>query len=243
VQRRSPLQAPLLILETAHTNNTTLISPNCSHSALGSQGCVTLVGIMPTGGRVVCVGRGRVTRLAGRLASAGGPSSLGQRWEMARHTMRCGGGGSDGGGGGVSGGVWNASAQTLVQRACSLLPHFVAVQGGPKHDGRVVSCSLCSLSRMGALSGRQQQRRWKRRQCRRTHVVASADPMLFLPIRRSRLAHAGQPGGMGRLPARDRPCFTVEMTRGCRFVLSARQMGRGVKGAMGRGAAGGSVVW
>jgi hypothetical protein len=34
----------LLILETAHTNNTTLISPNCSHPALGSQGCVTLVG-------------------------------------------------------------------------------------------------------------------------------------------------------------------------------------------------------
>jgi hypothetical protein len=162
---------------------------------------------------------------------------------MARHTMPCGdGGGSGSGGGGVSGGVWNASAQTLVQRACSLLPHFVAVQGGPKHDSRVVSCSLCSLSRMGALSGRQQQRRWKRRQCRRTHVVASADPMLFLPIRWSRLVHAGRPGGMGRLPARDRPCFTVEMTRGCRFVLSARQMGRGVKGAMGRGAAGGSVV-
>jgi hypothetical protein len=82
VQRRSPLQAPLLILETAHTNNTTLISPNCSHPALGSQGCVTLVGIMPTGGRVVCVGRGRVTRLAGRLVSAGGPPlwANGGRW-------------------------------------------------------------------------------------------------------------------------------------------------------------------
>jgi hypothetical protein len=148
---------------------------------------------MPTGGRVVCAGRGWVTRLAWRLASAGKPSSLGQRWEMTRHAMRCGrGGGGGGDGGGVSGGVWNASAQTLVQRACSLLPHFVAVQGGPKHDSRVVSCSLCSLSRMGALSGRQQQRRWKRRQCRRTHVVASADPMLFLPIRRSTLVNPAE---------------------------------------------------
>ena len=117
-----------------------------------------------------------------------------RRWqrEGPRHAMRCRGRGL----GGVSGGVWNASAQTLVQKACLGVPQFVTVQGGQRRVVQPVLCSVAEESR---------QRRWKRRQCRRTHVVfaASADPTtLFLSDTLVR------PDTAVRLAARGRLCFT-----------------------------------
>jgi hypothetical protein len=122
-------------------------------------------------------------------------------------------------------GVWNASARAFVQRACVVIVASFCIVQQRGHKGR---SSLCSEAGFFRWEPCRNECRRRRSQCRRTHVVfaASADPTtLFLSDTLVR------PGRTVRLAASGSPCFTVEMTRGCRHSYSSLHTSNGHGGS------------